>query len=171
MLGNVVASGTAIIDQLGPAHMRTARPIVYTSADSVFQIAAHEAVVPVPTLYEWCHVAYEIAVQGAGLGRVHRAAVRGRPGSFRRTANRHDYAMPPISETLLDVLTANGHLVTAIGKINDLFAGRGHRAGGFDDERRPWHGRAAAIASAIQDSGCCSSISSTSTRSTGTVTT
>jgi len=124
-IGNVVASGTAIIDQLGPAHLASGAPIVYTSADSVFQIAAHEDVVPVPTLYEWCHAAYEIAVQGAGLGRVIARPFVGRPGSFTRTANRHDYAMPPLGETLLDVLTANGHQVTAIGKINDLFAGRG----------------------------------------------
>jgi phosphopentomutase len=124
-IGNVVASGTAIIDELGPRHLATGAPIVYTSADSVFQIAAHEDVVPVPTLYEWCHAAYEIAVEGAGLGRVIARPFVGRPGAFTRTANRHDYAMPPVSETLLDVLTAGGHAVTAIGKINDLFAGRG----------------------------------------------
>ena len=125
VLGNVVASGTAIIDELGPEHMRTARPIVYTSADSVFQIAAHEAVVPLETLYDWCRVAYEIAVEGAGLGRVIARPFVGEPGSFRRTANRHDYAMPPCRDTLLDGLAAHGHPVTAIGKINDLFAGRG----------------------------------------------
>jgi len=125
VLGNVVASGTAIIEELGPAHMETGCPIVYTSADSVFQIAAHEEVVPVPTLYEWCQAAYELAVEGAGLGRVIARPFVGRPGSFTRTANRHDYAMPPIGDTLLDRLTAAGHHVTAIGKINDLFAGRG----------------------------------------------
>jgi phosphopentomutase len=124
-IGNVVASGTAIIEQLGPAHMVSGAPIVYTSADSVFQIAAHEDVVPVATLYEWCRGAYEIAVEGAGLGRVIARPFVGSPGAFIRTANRHDYAMPPIRETLLDVLTAHGHQVTAIGKINDLFAGRG----------------------------------------------
>ena len=124
-IGNVVASGTAIIEQLGPAHMASGAPIVYTSADSVFQIAAHEDVVPVATLHEWCRAAYEIAVEGAGLGRVIARPFVGRPGAFTRTANRHDYAMPPIRETLLDVLTAHGHQVTAIGKINDLFAGRG----------------------------------------------
>lgn len=125
VLGNVVASGTAIIDELGPLHMQTGRPIVYTSADSVFQVAAHEAVVPVAMLYDWCRIAYEIAVEGAGLGRVIARPFVGAPGSFRRTANRHDYAMPPQAETLLDRLTAHGHHVTAIGKINDLFAGRG----------------------------------------------
>jgi phosphopentomutase len=124
-LGNVVASGTAIIDELGAAHMDTGRPIVYTSADSVFQIAAHEDVVPVPQLYAWCEAAYDIAVTGAGLGRVIARPFVGRPGAFRRTANRHDYAMPPTAETLLDRLTAAGHPVVAIGKINDLFAGRG----------------------------------------------
>jgi phosphopentomutase len=124
-LGNVVASGTAIIEQLGEEHLRTAWPIVYTSADSVFQIAAHEDVVPVATLYEWCDAAYEIAVEGAGLGRVIARPFVGAPGAFRRTANRHDYAMPPMGETLLDRLTAHGHPVTAIGKVADLFAGRG----------------------------------------------
>jgi phosphopentomutase len=124
-LGNVAASGTVIIDELGAEHMRTGRPIVYTSADSVFQIAAHEDVVPLPTLYEWCEIAYAIAVEGAGLGRVIARPFTGEPGRFQRTANRHDYAMPPVGETLLDRLSAHGHPVTAIGKINDLFAGRG----------------------------------------------
>ena len=89
VLGNVVASGTAIIDELGAEHMRTGLPIVYTSADSVFQIAAHEAVVPVPQLYEWCEIAYELTVEGLGLGPRHRAAVRRRAGrvqAHRRTA-------------------------------------------------------------------------------------
>jgi phosphopentomutase len=125
VLGNLVASGTAIIDELGAEHLRTGRPILYTSADSVFQIAAHEKVVPLPTLYDWCRAAYAIAVEGAGLGRVIARPFVGSPGSFRRTANRHDYAMPPTGETLLDRLTAHGHHVTAIGKIGDLFAGRG----------------------------------------------
>lgn len=124
-LGNVVASGTAIIDELGPAHMASGAPIVYTSADSVFQIAAHEAVVPVPTLYAWCEAAYELAVEQYGLGRVIARPFVGEPGRFQRTANRHDYAMPPTAETVLDRLTAHGHPVTAIGKVHDLFAGRG----------------------------------------------
>ena len=124
-LGNVVASGTAILDDLGPAHLATGHPIVYTSADSVFQIAAHEDVVPVPMLYDWCHVAYELAVEGLGLGRVIARPFVGTPGAFVRTANRHDYAMPPTGETLLDRLTARGTTVTAVGKISDLFAGRG----------------------------------------------
>ncbi|MEZ5289233.1 MAG: phosphopentomutase [Vicinamibacterales bacterium] len=125
VLGNVVASGTAIIDELGAAHMASGEPIVYTSADSVFQIAAHEAVVPVDMLYAWCRVAYELAVEGAGLGRVIARPFVGTPGAFVRTANRHDYAMPPIRNTLLDHLSAAGHPVVAIGKVSDLFAGRG----------------------------------------------
>ncbi|MFN7977037.1 MAG: phosphopentomutase [Vicinamibacterales bacterium] len=124
-IGNVVASGTAILDALGPEHLRTGHPIVYTSADSVFQIAAHEDVVPIATLYDWCHVAYELAVEGLGLGRVIARPFVGAPGAFVRTANRHDYAMPPTGETLLDRLTARGITVTSVGKVSDLFAGRG----------------------------------------------
>ena len=124
-IGNVVASGTAIIDELGPLHMETGFPIVYTSADSVFQIAAHEGIVPVPQLYKWCNVAYDLAVKGLGLGRVIARPFIGLPGSFQRTANRHDYAMPPTAETLLDCLQAAGHHVAAVGKVSDLFAGRG----------------------------------------------
>ena len=125
VLGNTVASGTAIIDELGEEHCRTGRPIVYTSADSVFQIAAHEAVVPVPQLYEWCRAAYTLAVEGRGMGRVIARPFVGAPGAFTRTANRHDYAMPPVAETLLDRLQAAGVPVTAVGKVSDLFAGRG----------------------------------------------
>ena len=124
-IGNVVASGTEIIDRLGPEHMETGFPIVYTSADSVFQIAAHEGIVPVPQLYEWCEVAYDLCVTGMGLGRVIARPFIGLPGSFQRTSNRHDYAMPPTAETLLDRLVANGHQVTSVGKVSDLFAGRG----------------------------------------------
>jgi phosphopentomutase len=124
-IGNVVASGTAIIDELGPLHVETGFPIVYTSADSVFQIAAHEGIVPVPQLYKWCNIAYDLAVKGIGLGRVIARPFIGLPGSFQRTANRHDYAMPPIAETLLDRMLAAGHHVSAVGKVSDLFAGRG----------------------------------------------
>jgi phosphopentomutase len=124
-IGNSVASGTAIIDELGPLHMETGFPIVYTSADSVFQIAAHEGVVPVPQLYEWCEAAYELTVKGLGLGRVIARPFTGVPGAFVRTSNRHDYAMPPIAETLLDRLVANGHHVASVGKVADLFAGKG----------------------------------------------
>ncbi len=124
-IGNVVASGTTIIDELGPLHMETGYPIVYTSADSVFQIAAHEGIVPVPQLYKWCTVAYDLAVKGLGLGRVIARPFIGLPGSFQRTANRHDYAMPPTAETLLDRMLAAGQHVASVGKVSDLFAGRG----------------------------------------------
>jgi phosphopentomutase len=124
-LGNVVASGTAIIDQLGLEHMETGRPIVYTSADSVFQIAAHEEVVPVRELYRICEIAYELVAIGLGVGRVIARPFVGSPGAFKRTANRRDFALTPFAETLLDKLKAGGHAVVAIGKIEDLFAGRG----------------------------------------------
>ncbi len=125
VLGNKAASGTQIIDELGPEHMRTGALIVYTSADSVFQIAAHEDVVPVPELYRACEIAYKLVGEGLGVGRVIARPFVGAPGSFRRTSNRHDYALPPSGETLLDRLTAAEIPVIAIGKIQDLFAGRG----------------------------------------------
>ena len=124
-LGNVVASGTEIIARLGAEHMRSGAPIVYTSADSVFQIAAHESLIPVPELYRICERAYELAVEGEGIGRVIARPFVGQPGAFVRTSNRRDYAMPPRGETLLDGLTAGGIPVVAIGKIADLFAHRG----------------------------------------------
>ena len=124
-LGNYAASGTVIIDDLGPEHLRTGSPIVYTSADSVFQIAAHEEVIPVPELYRICEIAYRLAGEGMGIGRVIARPFVGQPGSFTRTANRRDYALPPAGTTLLDALTAAGTPVLAIGKIEDLFAGRG----------------------------------------------
>ena len=126
-LGNVAASGTQIIDDLGPEHLRTGSPIVYTSADSVFQIAAHEDVIPVPELYRLCEIAYAQFVDGMGLGRVIARPFVGAPGAFRRTANRHDYAIPPFADTLLDTLAKAGFAVRSIGKIADLFAGRGIR--------------------------------------------
>jgi phosphopentomutase len=124
-LGNYAASGTAIIEDLGPEHERTGAPIVYTSADSVFQIAAHENVVPVDELYRACHIAYELVVDGLGLGRVIARPFVGSPGHYQRTANRRDFALPPIGETVLDRAKAAGLPVVAIGKIEDLFAGRG----------------------------------------------
>jgi phosphopentomutase len=125
VLGNKVASGTAIIDELGPEHMETARPIVYTSADSVFQIAAHEDVIPVPELYRICEIAYELVALGQGVGRVIARPFIGAPGAFKRTANRRDFSLTPFAPTLLDRLKAAGFPVVAIGKIEDLFAGRG----------------------------------------------
>ena len=125
VIGNKAASGTQIIDELGPEHMRTGALIVYTSADSVFQIAAHEDVVPVPELYRACHAAYKIVCDGLGVGRVIARPFVGAPGGFKRTANRRDFALAPYGETLLDRLTAAALPVVAIGKIEDLFAGRG----------------------------------------------
>ena len=123
--GNVVASGTEIIDRLGPEHMRSGKPIVYTSADSVFQIAAHEDVIPIAEQYRICEIAFDLVGRGMGVGRVIARPFVGTPGTFKRTANRHDYALEPIAETLLDMLTRKGVPVVSIGKINDLFAGRG----------------------------------------------
>jgi phosphopentomutase len=125
VLGNKAASGTGILDELGAEHMRIGALIVYTSADSVFQIAAHEDVVPVPELYRACEIAYKLVGEGLGVGRVIARPFVGTPGHFRRTANRHDYALPPSGETLLDRVKAASLPVVAIGKIEDLFAGRG----------------------------------------------
>ena len=125
VIGNKAASGTEIIDELGAEHMRTGAWIVYTSADSVFQIAAHEAIVPLAELYRACEIAYGIAGEGLGVGRVIARPFAGAPGAFKRTANRRDYALPPAGETLLDRLAARSIPVIAIGKIDDLFAGRG----------------------------------------------
>ncbi len=124
-IGNVVASGTEVIDRLGSEHMRTGKPIVYTSADSVFQIAAHEDVVPIAEQYRICEIAFDLVGRGMGVGRVIARPFVGAPGSFKRTSNRHDYALEPTSDTLLDLLTRKGVPVISIGKINDLFAGRG----------------------------------------------
>lgn len=124
-IGNVVASGTVIIEQLGPEHVRTGKPIVYTSADSVFQIAAHEDVVPIAELYRYCEIAFELAARGLGVGRVIARPFVGEEGHYTRTANRRDYALTPFEDTALDKFTAAGITVHAIGKIEDLFAGRG----------------------------------------------
>lgn len=124
-IGNTVASGTAIIDALGPEHMRTGAPIVYTSADSVFQIAAHEEVIPIDELYRMCDVAFELVGRGLGVGRVIARPFVGSPGRFSRTTNRRDYALQPFGPTVLDRMKAAGWPVVGIGKIEDLFAGRG----------------------------------------------
>jgi phosphopentomutase len=105
--------------------MRTGALIVYTSADSVFQIAAHEEVVPVPELYRACEIAYNVVSEGLGVCRVIARPFVGAPGTFRRTARRRDYALPPPGDTLLDCVKAARRPVVAIGKIDDLFAGRG----------------------------------------------
>jgi len=124
-LGNVVASGTEIIDRLGAEHMRTGKPIVYTSADSVFQIAAHEDVIPIAEQYRICEAAFDLAARGSGIGRVIARPFVGVPGAFTRTANRHDYALEPTGPTLLDALSSRKIGVISIGKVRDLFAGRG----------------------------------------------
>ena len=124
-LANTVASGTEIIARLGDEHVRTGHPIVYTSADSVFQVAAHEDVVPIEELYRWCEIAYEIVGEGLGVGRVIARPFSGRSGEFTRTSNRRDFALPPFAPTLLDLLKEQKQSVVAIGKIDDLFAGRG----------------------------------------------
>jgi phosphopentomutase len=125
VIGNRTASGTEILGDLGPEHLRTGALIVYTSADSVFQIAAHEELVPIPELYRACEVAYRLVGEGLGVGRVIARPFVGVPGAFRRTANRRDFALPPSGETLLDRMQGAGFPVVAIGKIEDLFAGRG----------------------------------------------
>jgi phosphopentomutase len=125
VLGNRAASGTEIIEELGGEHIRTGALIVYTSADSVFQIAAHEDVVPLSGLYHACEIAYALVGEGLGVGRVIARPFAGAPGRFRRTADRRDYALPPSGETLLDRVKAASLPVVAIGKIEDLFAGRG----------------------------------------------
>jgi phosphopentomutase len=124
-LGNIAISGTQIIADLGVEHLRTGRPIVYTSADSVFQIAAHEDVVPVDLLYEWCRTARGILTGEHAVSRVIARPFIGEPGAFVRTDRRRDFSLPPIGPTVLDALTARGIGVTGIGKIEDLFAGRG----------------------------------------------
>ena len=124
-LGNVVASGTEIINRLGVEHLATGKPIVYTSADSVFQIAAHESVIPLLEQYRICEIAFDLVGRGLNVGRVIARPFVGQPGSFTRTSNRHDYALDPTGETLLDRLTAAGIPVFSIGKVKDLFAGRG----------------------------------------------
>jgi phosphopentomutase len=123
-LGNVVASGTEIIDRLAVEHIDTGKPIVYTSADSVFQIAAHEEVIPIAEQYRMCEIAFELVGRGLNVGRVIARPFIGLPGSFTRTSNRHDYALDPTGETLLDRLTVTAVPVVSIGKISDLFAGR-----------------------------------------------
>lgn len=124
-LGNVPASGTEIIRELGEEHVRTGKPIVYTSADSVFQIAAHEETIPVPELYRICEIAREILRGPHEVGRVIARPFVGAPGAFVRTANRHDYAVPPPQGMLLDQLAARGVPVISVGKIADVFLNRG----------------------------------------------
>lgn len=124
-LGNKPASGTEILKELGAEHMRTGRPIVYTSADSVFQVAAHEEVIPVPELYRICQTARDLLRGPHEVGRVIARPFIGKPGNFTRTSNRHDYAVPPPKGMLLDQLAQRGVDVHGVGKIGDVFLGRG----------------------------------------------
>lgn len=126
IIGNIPASGTAIIEELGEQHLKTGALIVYTSADSVLQIAAHEDVVPLEELYEICETARKLTLDERYLvGRVIARPFIGEVGSFIRTANRHDYALKPFGRTVMDELKSNDLDVIALGKINDIFDGEG----------------------------------------------
>jgi phosphopentomutase len=124
-IGNKAASGTEIIQELGEEHMRTGSPIVYTSADSVFQIAAHEGVIPLSELYRMCESARDILRGPYEVGRVIARPFEGTPGRFKRTTNRHDYAVPPPKGMLLDKLSDAHAEIYSVGKIFDVFLGRG----------------------------------------------
>ena len=125
VLCNRPASGTQVIEEYGAEHMRTGALIVYTSADSVFQIAAHEEIVPPEQLYDYCRIARRILVGEHGVGRVIARPFIGKPGSFTRTPRRHDFSIEPPALTILDRMTEAGLDTIAVGKINDIFAGRG----------------------------------------------
>ncbi|KKC30472.1 phosphopentomutase [Caldanaerobacter subterraneus] len=125
VLGNKPASGTEIIKELGEEHIKTGYPIVYTSADSVFQIATHEEVIPLEELYRMCEIAREILKGDHAVGRVIARPFIGSPGNFVRTANRRDFSLKPFGPTVLDMLKEAGYQVYAVGKIEDIFAGQG----------------------------------------------
>lgn len=125
VLGNKVASGTEIIKELGASHLQSGSPIVYTSADSVFQIAAHEAIIPPERLYEICRIAREILRPPHQVARIIARPFEGEPGRFVRTDRRRDFSLPPPSETLLDRLHQKSIPVIGIGKIEDIFSGKG----------------------------------------------
>lgn len=126
VIGNIPASGTEIIEQLGPEHMKTGALIVYTSADSVLQIAAHEEIIPLEELYKICEKARELTLaEEYKVGRVIARPFIGSPGNFQRTANRHDYALKPFGRTVMNELSSNNLDVIAIGKIHDIYDGEG----------------------------------------------
>lgn len=133
ILGNIPASGTEIIERLGEHHVRTGRPIVYTSGDSVFQIACHKDVVPLPTLYEWCRTARRLLTGEHAVGRVIARPFAGEPGRFVRTPERRDFSLPPPGPTVLDHLQAASVPVYAVGKIRDIFCGQGIAEGRYSD--------------------------------------
>nr|MCR5754507.1 phosphopentomutase [Acetatifactor sp.] len=122
---NLPYSGTEVIQDYGDEHVRTGNLIVYTSADSVFQIAAHEDVVPAETLYEYCRIARDLLQGEHGVGRVIARPFAGSSGKYVRTAGRHDFSILPPKKTMLDQLSENGKAVIGVGKINDIFAGKG----------------------------------------------
>jgi phosphopentomutase len=124
-LGNKRASGTVIIDELGALHMATGYPIIYTSADSVFQIAAHEDIIPLTELYQMCIKARALLTGPYAVGRVIARPFVGEPGNFHRTSSRRDFSLPPPSTTVLDTALAKGKTTLGIGKIGDIFAGQG----------------------------------------------
>lgn len=125
VIGNVVGSGTAVIDQFGAAHQRTGAWILYTSADSVFQLAAHEETIPLEEQYRGCEIARKMLVPPHDVSRVIARPFRGKPGAYGRTANRRDFSLAPTGETLLDALARDGIPRAGVGKVDDLFAGRG----------------------------------------------
>ncbi len=125
VIGNRPASGTEIIKELGEEHIRTGRPILYTSADSVFQVAAHQDIIQLEELYHICRLAREMLNGDNAVGRVIARPFIGTPGNFKRTEHRRDFSLAPLGTTLLDVLKAGGKEVIGVGKIEDLFAGRG----------------------------------------------
>ncbi len=125
VLGNIAASGTEIIKDLGSEHLKTGFPIVYTSADSVFQIAVHDRVAPLETLYSWCKKARDILDGKHAVGRVIARPFTGEPGAFVRTSGRSDFSLKPPGDTLLDLVKKTGKSVAVIGKVSDIFAHRG----------------------------------------------
>ena len=125
VLANAPWSGTAVIEEFGDEHVRTGDLIVYTSADSVFQIAAHEDVVPLDQLYEYCHIARQQLQGKHGVGRVIARPFVGTSGAYKRTSNRHDYSLEPSAPTMLDAIKAAGQSCIGVGKIHDIFAGIG----------------------------------------------
>jgi phosphopentomutase len=133
VLGNRPASGTEIIAELGEEHLRTGRPIVYTSGDSVFQIASHKAVVDLATLYEWCRVARRILTGPNAVGRVIARPFEGEPGAFVRSPERRDFSLPPPGPTVLERLQEAGVPVLGVGKIQDIFSGQGITEGRYSD--------------------------------------
>lgn len=125
ILGNIVASGTQIIEDLGEEHVKTGYPIIYTSADSVFQIAAHEDVISVERLYEMCEIARNMLVDKWAVGRVIARPFIGEAPNFKRTSNRRDYALDPFNKTMLEYLKDANYEVAAVGKIEDIYNGKG----------------------------------------------